>query len=234
MLPRNSRSSSLRGFTLVELLVSVGLTAILMWGILQLYTQATRFSATMFAEAEMVTGGRAVLERMCHELASAATLDVGYLQITRDPSSGLDTLQFVAPVGPDGEMADVCYQVRQDSDGTYMLYRCVKSPVTYNSATGVVVIPDPPTASVSNGFTASALGVKVEGITLQYIEYNSTTGAPEQPTGATPRRWLDDNVNDATVPRLPRAILVELRLADGKGIISMVLSSGAFLGGSGV
>ena len=81
---------------------------------------------------------------------------------------------------------------------------------------------------------ASALGVKVEWVTLQYIDYNSSDGTPEEPADDTTKKWWDENVNDSTVWRLPRAILIELRLADGKGVISMVLSSGAHLGGSGI
>ncbi len=230
MLPHYHRSHGARGFTLVELLVSVGLTAMLMWGILQLYTSATRFSATMFTEAEMVTGGRAVLDRMCYELTKAATLDVGYLQIKRDPGSGLDILQFVAPVGQDGELVNVCYQVQNDG----MLYRCIKTPIAYD-ANGKVIVPDAPADSGNmNGFTANALGIKVAGVTLQYIDYDSASGTPEQPFDATPKLWRDETVTDSAVPRLPRAILVELRLADGKGIVSMILSSGAYLGGSGI
>lgn len=224
-----------RGFTLVELLVSVGLTAILMWGILQLYTSATRFSSTMYTETELVAGGRAVLERICSELASAATLDAGYVQIIRDGNTG-DTLQFVAPVGPDGQMTNVCYQVRQDTDGTLMLYRAVKAPVEYEN-TGVVKVPEPPaSAAEPGGFTFGALGVKVEALTIQYIDYDSTTGTPQDVSTVTDQRktWRDANVNDSSVPPLPRAILLELRLADGKGVVSMVLSSGAYLGGSGI
>jgi len=215
------RPRASRGFTLVELLMSVALTALLMWGILQLYTQATRFSATMFAEAELVAGGRAVLDRMCHELTSATPLDIGYLKIINDGTStdGFDTIQFVAPVGPDGELAHVCYQIRdKDAQGNGMLYRCIKTPVTDNT------VPD---AGAGGSYpTANPLGVKVQAMSIQYINYNSANGTPEDASNTWP--GADPN------PRLPRAILIELRLADNKGTISMVLSSGAYLGGSGI
>ncbi|HUT36772.1 MAG TPA: prepilin-type N-terminal cleavage/methylation domain-containing protein [Planctomycetota bacterium] len=212
------------GFTLVELLVSVGLTAMMMWGLLQLYSSATRFSATMFAEAELVAGGRAVLDRMCHELTSAATLDVGYLKITNDGAAagtgGFDTLQFVAPVGPNSEMAHVAYQIRDvDAQGNGMLYRCIKAPVTDNTVPGDAEYT-----------LASPLGVTVRGLNIQYINYNSATGTPQ----GTSDEWKDTNLADANVPRLPRAILLEIQLADNKGTISMVLSCGAYLGGSGI
>ncbi|MBM4032454.1 MAG: prepilin-type N-terminal cleavage/methylation domain-containing protein [Planctomycetes bacterium] len=207
-----------RGFTLVELMVSVGLTAILMWGVLQLYSQATRFSATMFAEAELVAGGRAVLDRVCRELTSAATLDNGYLRIINDgtATAGHDMLQFVAPVGPDNELAHVRYHV----DNTGMLCRSVLTPVETNNP-----------SLVENAFPSpSPLGVALESMNIQYIDPDAGTSELRDAS----RTWRDENQTDPTVPRLPRAILIELRLADNKGTISIVLSSGAYLGGSGI
>jgi len=213
------RSARRAAFTLVELLVSVSLTAVLMWGILQLYTQATRFSATMFSEAELVSGARAVLDRMCHELTSAATLDVGYMKITNDNTTKLDTLQFVAPVGPNGELAHVRYRV--DTDG--MLYRDVVVP----NSDG-----DPPLTSVpADGVYASGtainspLGVKLDRIDIRYISYTSTTGSVTDGFA----EW-----DDPATEHLPRAILVELHLANNQGTVSMIISSGAYLGGSGI
>ena len=218
------------GFTLVERLVSVGLTAVLMWGLLQLYTSATRFSATMFTEAELVSGGRAVLDRMSHELASTATRDVGYLKISNDSvldgTTGLthdiDRIEFVAPVGGDGENAHVCYSLRPVSGGGFMLYRLVKVPVDTTS------MPDPDTDA--QWTSVSPLGVKVQGMNIQYINYTSTSGTPVDDS----LTWGPMADDATTVPSLPRAILLEIQLADNKGTISMVLSSGAYLGGSGI
>ncbi|MBM4041925.1 MAG: hypothetical protein FJ290_25805 [Planctomycetes bacterium] len=225
------------GFTLVELLVSVGLTAVLMWGILQLYTSATRFSATMFTEAELVAGGRAALDRMSHELAGAATLDVGYLKIAfktdANPITALpdnvDTIQFVAPVGTDGALAHVCYQLREmDAYGNRMLHRCIKEPVSDNA------VPSAPTSTSSNGFISSPLGVRVRAMTMTYVDCDSASGTPLRGTSGDSKEWRDADLADANTPRLPRAILLEIQLADNKGTISMVLSSGAYLGGSGI
>ena len=219
-----------RGFTLVELLVSVGLTAVLMWGLLQLYTSATRFSATMFTEAELVSGGRAVLDRMSHELASTATLDVGYFRISNDPVEDGTTgvihdigrLEFVAPVGADGENAHVCYMLRSASGGGFMLYRLVKVPVDTSN------LPSPDTDG--DWTSISPLGVRVQGMRIQYINYTSMSGTPQGGSNT----WEPMVAGAPTVPSLPRAILLEITLSDNKGTITMVLSSGAYLGGSGI
>lgn len=210
------RPRAARGFTLVELLVSVGLTALLMWGILQLYTSATRFSATMFTEAELVSGGRAVLDRMCHELGSAATLDVGYFKIHDDFSTRLDRLQFVAPVGADGEMVHVAYFT--DNDG--MLYRLAMPP----DASGTPALSGPPIDpdTYKSSTYCSPLGVRIQQMEVKYIDASAT-----------------GTLNSASTSRsgagqsLPRAVLVELKLADNRGTIAMVISCGAHLGGSG-
>jgi|GEM_PF-1694561 len=214
-----------RAFTLVELLVSVSLTALLMWGILNLYSSATRFSATVFTETELVGGARAVLDRMCQELGSMTPLDVGYLKITRDTvgaDSSADSIQFVAPVGDNGALADVLYELRLDN-GRYMLYRGIKTPATING-------PAPPDR---NAYAASPMGVAVDSMRILYIDDDTTDGTPVAPAAAY-REWRDANLADGQVPRLPRSIIIELRLADAKGSVLLTITCGTYLGGSGI
>ena len=101
------------GFTLVEALVAVGLTTIMMWGLLQLYTSATRFSATVSVEAELISAGRAVLERMVREISTATVRQDGHdLDIA---GSDLSTISFYAPLGDDGnEVVRVIYNTATD------------------------------------------------------------------------------------------------------------------------
>ena len=100
LLPRRTARSA--GFTLIEVMVAVGLTAVMLWGLLQLFTSATRFSSAVTTETELCAAGRAALERMCYELSQAALPSVAYLYIDSD-GSGFDTLRFVAPVGEGGK-----------------------------------------------------------------------------------------------------------------------------------
>jgi len=118
------------GFTLVEALVSVGLTTILMWGLLQLYTSATRFSATVSVEAELVSAGRAVLERMVREISTATVRDNYRIGIS---TSEFSAISFYAPIGDDGnEVAQVWY--RADGSGTRRdLQRKVEGEADYSS-----------------------------------------------------------------------------------------------------
>jgi len=203
------------GFTLVELLVAVGLTAILMWGLLNLYTFATRFSRTMFNEAELSAIGRAALDRLCRELASAATPDVGYLQITNSGVS--DEIRFVAPIGDGATLAHLRYYLDTDADPPG-LYRAVKTPVENNE------IPTDYTRE-------TPIGVNVIGFNVRYVEQGSATDT--EPAEGNSTTWKDDDVTDG-VQRLPRAVLVEITVADTRSGAAVTLSSAAILGASGM
>jgi len=203
------------GFTLVELLVAVGLTAILMWGLLNLYSFATRFSRTMFNEAELCAIGRAALDRLCRELASAAPLDVGYLQIKNNGVA--DEIRFVAPVGNGATYAHLRYHLKTD-DTPPGLYRAIKAPAEDNEI---------PTGDDSG----TPIGVNVIGFNVTYIQEGSST--PSEPSDQESRTWRDDDVTDG-VQRLPRAVLVEITVADPASGAAVTLSSGATLGASGM
>jgi len=207
----------------VELLVAVGLTAILMWGLLQLYTSAVRFSTAMFAEAELCAGGRAALDRLSHELTSAATLDVGYMTMTNntgEPSRMLiDEIRFVAPVGVDNQLAHVRYYV--DDKGE--LRRAVLEP-----SDGAPLSDKDATASL-NGDT---LGINVRRFNISYVESSGVIKGDDDPFENLERPH-DTNPSDGVEP-LPRAVLIEIQLVDPKEQASITLSSGAFLGGSGL
>lgn len=119
---RHPRSA---GFTLIEALVAVGLTTILLWGLLQLYTSATRFSSTVTLEAELCSAGRAVLERMTREIGSASVRDDTHSLAIANMGSQFSSIAFYAPVGDDGELVLVRYYT-QDVDGKRVLMRDVE------------------------------------------------------------------------------------------------------------
>lgn len=208
---------SSEGFTLIELLVAVGLTAILMWGLLNLYSLATRFSSTMFNEAELCAIARAALDRLCRELASAATPDVGYLCIANNGVN--DEIQFVAPVGDGATLAHLRYYLDSEANPPG-LYRGVKTPVEDNEL---------PTGYDSQ----TPIGVNVIGFNVQYMDYTSSSSTPQEPADQEEKVWKDDDVTDG-IEHLPRAVLVEITVADPRSDTTVTLSCGAHLGASGM
>ena len=78
------------------------------------------------------------------------------------------------------------------------------------------------------------LGVNVRRFNITYIEEAGTIeGDAETPTDSIKPRDHDSNPSDG-VDALPRAVLIEIQLVDPKEQASITLSSGAFLGGSGL
>ena len=47
------------GFTLIEVMVAVALTTLLLWGLLQVFREASRFSRAVQADSDLCAGGPA-------------------------------------------------------------------------------------------------------------------------------------------------------------------------------
>ncbi|HPD15789.1 MAG TPA: prepilin-type N-terminal cleavage/methylation domain-containing protein [Planctomycetota bacterium] len=196
-----------RGFTLVELLVSVGLTALLSWGVVTLYSAACRLAATATLEAELTANGRAALDLICRDLMQAAGPEVGYLCIEAEEPWA--TVRFVAPTLTVGA-AHVAYQVRDLGPGRErMLCRCLKRPVTSAE------IP-----ADGDYNEVSPLGVNVEELTVEHV---GLSGSLER----------GGNTWQGAAARYPRSVLVTVRVADARRGVSLVVSSGAVLLASG-
>jgi hypothetical protein len=131
--------------------VAVGLTTVMLWGLLQLYTSATRFSSTVTIEAELCSAGRAVLERMARETASATVRETGHTLVINN-GGDFDTLSFWAPVGDDGEVVQVAYGTT-DVNGKQALVRTVAG-------------------------NPAQLGLNVERFNITHIKTDGTSGGP--------------------------------------------------------
>ncbi|NQT50512.1 prepilin-type N-terminal cleavage/methylation domain-containing protein [bacterium] len=203
------RTSRRAGFTLIEIMVSVGLTSIMLWGLLQLFTSATRFSSVVVNETELCAAGRAVLERMVREISSAAPPAIAYLHIDDDSTGNFDAIRFVAPVGNRGrEMVHVKYHA-VGTGGRRQLMRATEEDHALGSA---------PSAPEYND---AAFGVEIEGLTIRYI---SATGA------ITSGNYSAAGLNDV----LPRAVLLEVHLREVNGLARITLSTGVILPAGGI
>jgi len=221
------------GFTLVELLVSVGLTAILLWGLLQLFTSATKFSSAVSTESELCASGRALLARMTREVAGIAPLTTGYIRIF-NKGDGFDSIQFVgaasglgsqlpANAPDDGSLlAHIKYGPLplQGADGPRQIGRGVKLPTDANSALKQTDLSDEG-LSANVPIVLNVLGVRVEQFSISYIHSDGTTPLPED------KKYVSGD-------NLPRAILIKIRLRDPRSQATITLQSAAYLAGSGL
>jgi hypothetical protein len=191
--------------------VAVGLTAILLWGLLQLFTSASKFSSTVAIESELCAAGRAVLTRISREVAGAAPLYLAYLKI--DDNGEFDGLQFVAPVAGGGtRLAHVKYGPKDTSGSYRRLGRKVKEPTGDSDKLSQVV-------AISES-DLELLGVNVERFNIRYID----AGTSVVTSGSKTFTSSD---------KMPQAILFEIRLRDPKGQASLTLSSAAYLPAAG-
>ncbi len=203
--PISSRRERRGGFTLIEVMVAVGLTAVMLWGLLQLFTSATRFSSAVTNETELCAAGRAALERMVREITAAQPPRTAYFTINNN--ADLDSIEFVAPTGADGaEMVHVKYHALSDGDG-YLLARS-------SADIGMGGMNSAP-ASYSD---EASFGVRIEGLNIRHISQTGTISDSS---------WGDPD-------SLPRAVLIELQLRDERGLARITLSSAATLVAGGI
>jgi len=197
-----------RGFTLVELLVAVSLTAVLMTGMVLLYQGALAVSGVAMVEAEIVSGGRAALELMCRDIERAFPPDTGYLVI--EPSEPCGKVRFGAAV-PGLGPCHLSYQVRDLGPARKrMLCRCVK-PMGGND--GI-----PADADYTD---VSPLGIELDELTFEHV---ALSGEVESGGGT----WSGSGA------RYPRSVLVRIRLSDKARRVNLVLSRGCVLMASGL
>lgn len=217
--PFAARRRRRASFTLIELLVAVGLTSIMLWGILRLFTSATRFSSTISVEAELCATARAVLDRVTREISSAATLDNGYIQLPpANETSDLDTIQFVAPVvgpvgGGSGDEVQLCHVRYHVDTGNNMLLRSTRLPYQAALDPKLQELESPP----SNYAQMATFGLQVERFNIQYLTASGAVGTTY-----------------GELTQMPRAILVEIRVRDPQNRAVVTLTSSAPLYGSGI
>jgi prepilin-type N-terminal cleavage/methylation domain-containing protein len=244
------RRGAARGFTLVELLVSVGLTAILLWGLLQLFSSATKFSSAVSTESELCAAGRALLNRIAREVAACAPLQStsGYIRIV-STGDGFDSIQFVAPasgaatqytqvpsgslsVADDGsQLVHIKYGPLTGGGSPRQLGRGVKVPVDdATSLSHIEFYDDVALSNPSNNDPAALklLGVRVEQFVIGYIDVGADAAAIKNPSSGS------KDYQSAGNKTLPQAILFRIRLRDPRSQSSITLESAAYLIGSGL
>jgi prepilin-type N-terminal cleavage/methylation domain-containing protein len=215
-----------RGFTLVELLVAVGLTSVMLWGILQLFSSATRFSSTVTAQAELCASARTVLDRIVREVQAAATLDTGYLKIIdqTDGTVDADILQFVGRITDSSGNTRLGHIQFAISSGTGMIERNIDPPAGPDGL-------DESQASFAAA-NAATFGLKIDGFNVRYIPM--TGDSTEQGIEQSGSVIFEQDATDDDFRQLPLAIILELRCSDPQGKASVTLISSAPLAANGL
>jgi len=212
--PPPRRRAYTSGFTLVEALVAVGLTSILLWGLLQLYTSATRFSSTCTLEAELCSAGRAALETLSDELSQAIRQHEGCIRVTnaQHDSEEFDSIQFVADNPADGQPIHVGYATIEQ-DGRRWLGRATNTSSPFTT---------PRTLS-----SYHSLGLYVERLNITYdytkVSESGGTWTAESFTNQTGTLTFPNEFESSSTYYIPTAFHIELRLSDRKDRATITL-----------
>jgi hypothetical protein len=213
------------------LLVAVGLTTIMLWGILQLFTSATRFSSTVTTQAELCAATRGFLERLLRELRSAAPLSTGYIRLVNGEAGAQDSIQFVCPIyktrtvgegdNQKKELVLTLGHVRFDVDDDGNLRRSAK----------VADDTNPPSESSTDCGTGDVaiFGLKVDELNIGYLR----SGSESENFASKTFLSTADPDDETQSSILPLAIVIEIRVSDPKGraTISMKTSASLVAGG---
>jgi prepilin-type N-terminal cleavage/methylation domain-containing protein len=208
MTPLLRRPARTAGFTLIEVMVAVGLTAIMLWGLLQLFTSASRFSSAVTTEMELCAAGRAALDRVAYEIGQAALPDTAYLHIDHG-DDGFDTIRFVAAAAEGGKKQ---VHVRFRAVGTGSLRALMRG---INATAGLSSAPGEDT------YEDASFGVQVESLRFHYISAG----------GVVSEGSISVAGSGSTSPR---AVLIQASLRDSRGLARITLSNAAALPGGGV
>ena len=216
-----------RAFTLVELLVSVALTAMLLWGLCAMFIGATKFVGAVSSETELCASGRALLSKIAREIQTAVPLSAGYIALTHD-GSGFDSIEVVAPVGFVHKVIPPPPAPPREHIYVYDLpAHLFYGPVESSGASrhlGRATHLDDGTAPLTAPFAfqpsdLASMGILVDQFTIEYLNAGTFTPGPVTLTAGAV---------------MPSAIRFTVRLSDMRAGTSIALTTIATLPGAGL
>ena len=181
-----------RGFTLLELLVALGIFALVIGSVTAIMVDAFRNNRIIWKQLERQTDGRKVLQQIVDDVRRAEQSSTGAYAIE---SAGANELRFYTNVDLDGYKE----KVRFFLDGTNLKRGIIKpsgTPLTYNPANEQVIV-------LARNVTNLAKGVSI--FTYYNQNYTGTEEALTQPVTASNVRMvkvfleLEDDPNKTPV-----------------------------------
>ena len=188
------------GFTLLEVLISVSIFAVVIASVYGAYRATFTTVDGVVAESRVSAAARAILERVADDLAMVVTDEEGYLRGARGDISGqrADSVAFIANAhlpltrgGKNGGRARVEYTVEESETGRIDLYRLDR-----------LVRPGEDTDEEQGEILA-------RGLLAFQLTYRTADGSDseEWDSGGTEREGAEEH--DA-LPQLPPLVMIEV------------------------
>ncbi|MBM4360346.1 MAG: prepilin-type N-terminal cleavage/methylation domain-containing protein [Deltaproteobacteria bacterium] len=205
---RRTPASKPRGFTLIEVLVAIGIIALIALLIYSAFSGMSRSRTNMIAVTDRYQAGRAAMQRMAREFSSAyMSGHKNFFRLQNQPQTGL--------IGKQGKPDRVDFtsfshlrlqENRHESDQTEIAYYCARRRDTgtldlVRRATRLV------DSDMTKGGVVEIMAEDVVDLELRYLDPVTN----EWQTG-----W-DSTQAAAQFGRLPAQIWITLSLANGPG-----------------
>lgn len=208
--PRPSRPSSRRraGFTLIEVLVAIGIVALIALLVYSAFSGMSRSRASMINVTERYQSGRAAMQRMAQELSSAyMSGHKNFMRLQNQPQTGL--------IGKQGKPDRVDFtsfshrrleENRHESDQTELSYYCAR-----NRDSGARDLVRRATRNIDSDLTRGGvveiLAEDVDDFELRYLDPITNEWQSD---------W-DSTQGASQFGRLPAQVWIVLVLAGGPG-----------------
>ncbi|HUO04304.1 MAG TPA: type II secretion system protein GspJ [Candidatus Binataceae bacterium] len=208
MIPRTTIAAHRPGFTLIELMLAIGIMGLVFAMLASSFSAVAHGKIHGEARMEVDREGRAILWQLSSELASAVQTpitpsDVTLIGVAHQGSSGpIDTVSFatlnpghrhsLTGIGPE-DLVTYSLVRNPDAHGMYMLERTQQSALA--------------AASASMGAAAPAAVILADNVLSLHIKYFDS------------QRWIEtwDSPSLPANHQLPVAIAIELQMAAPNG-----------------
>ena len=204
-LPNSSRSArSSRAFTLLELMVSVALLAVIIIGLLAMFSQVQRAWKSGITQVDVMEGGRATMALIVRDLQDMAALpQFNAVNFEALYALNSETIQLDLPDGTQrlNDLQDLSFVRRSGDDWTGVAYRVT------NAAWGVgslyrleaTLLANPLDNYRNYPTNISHLGRYAMGVGLQNPNYVVPVMSPAPPAPSEPVRQYYTNSGFARV-----------------------------------
>jgi len=211
----------IRGFTLIELVVAMGIGLIVLASAVSLFSQALRASFLVTQRAEMQQNGRAAIDMMAKDISLAgAGLPPGGIQLP-DGAGSLGNSLFGCDVNR-------CYVTNNNYPLTNHLFGMIPNPSTGQSVRTTTGGLGPATDVVTMAYTDTSFRLNYYTVGMNAAGTSVTFALPNPLPNPLPANWPPQAVNDPGVGlKVGDLVMLSNTIGQAVGEVTNVSNAGA-------